>query len=377
MEIIKYIIQKKSLRLSFLSYMNDDCNLEEKFHNLINDIENLNISKNQEEFKSFLVFISKISKNYYHTNDFFSKIEKILIFYQNEIKKYVSEEYLFTLFKGNKRIILFLIEQKFLNIDDDSFFKLISKIDDCQFYLNYFFTEVSKFISKDSEKYAKNYSEDFFKEKRKIGENHSIICDMIRRDSIEEFTNFVNQKNYSLKTEVDLSIFETNLFLLKKNPTLIEYSAFFGSFNIFNYLCLNGVELTPSLWMYAIHGRDPEIISILEKKGIEPEDSTYLKCLKESIKCFNDDFAIYFKFKMLQRENGQILVNESNFLENDAAYSFRYHNFCLLPENDTHKYMFFYLCFYNYISLVKLYLQTKPVDINKSVNHPSLNDKQN
>ena len=36
---------------------------------------------------------------------------------------------------------------------------------------------------------------------------------------------------------------------------------------------MNGVELTPSLLIYAIHGKNAEIIHLLEENHIEPEDN--------------------------------------------------------------------------------------------------------
>ena len=55
----------------------------------------------------------------------------------------------------------------------------------------------------------------------------------------------------------------------RKKITLIEYAAFFGSIQIFNYLKLNKISLTPSLWKYAIHGNNAEIIQILEENHFQ------------------------------------------------------------------------------------------------------------
>lgn len=40
---------------------------------------------------------------------------------------------------------------------------------------------------------------------------------------------------------------------------------------MFRYLRKNGIELTPSLWPFAVHGRVPDIIHILEEQKIKPE----------------------------------------------------------------------------------------------------------
>ena len=102
-----------------------------------------------------------------------------------------------------------------------------------------------------------------FYEKRKIGE----IIKLIQKDTIGEFITYIEKNSYSVTSEIKPSIYETNNFLLKYDSyKLIEYAAFYGSIQIFNYLRLNGVVLTSTLWLYSIHGQDEEIIHILEEK---------------------------------------------------------------------------------------------------------------
>ena len=85
-----------------------------------------------------------------------------------------------------------------------------------------------------------------------------------------------------MKSLVERSTFETNIFLLKKKKiSLIEYAAFYGSVQIFKYLYLNVVEMTPKLWICAIHGYDEEIIHILEENNIK---FSYENCIIESFK---------------------------------------------------------------------------------------------
>ena len=58
---------------------------------------------------------------------------------------------------------------------------------------------------------------------------------------------------------------------MQKTPTLIEYSTFFGSIQIIQYLKYNKVPLTNSLWLYAIHSNNTEVIHFLEENEIKPE----------------------------------------------------------------------------------------------------------
>ena len=132
-----------------------------------------------------------------------------------------------------------------------------------------------------------------FNDKRLLGENDNLICEIIRKNMIDEFLNYIQQNNYSLSSNIPHSIFETNAFLLKRNPTLIEYSAFFGSFNIFKYLVDQDIDLTPSIWIYAIHSQNKKIIDLLKQKNIQPE--SYDKCFIESLKYHHNELALYFK----------------------------------------------------------------------------------
>ena len=64
---------------------------------------------------------------------------------------------------------------------------------------------------------------------------------MIRKDLIKEFLVFVNKKELNLDSKLKSSIYETNSFLIKNESiTLIEYTAFYGSIQIFQYLQKNG-----------------------------------------------------------------------------------------------------------------------------------------
>ena len=141
-----------------------------------------------------------------------------------------------------------------------------------------------------------------FDQKREIGENDSYICELIRQDSIDEFIIHINKINISLSSEVIPSIFETNSLLLKNNQkaTLIEYAAFFGSIQIFNYLKINNAKVTPSIFLYAIHSRSEEMIFLLEQTFSQFFNETSQICLKESIKCHHNEIANYIidKFEL-------------------------------------------------------------------------------
>ena len=64
------------------------------------------------ELKSFLYLIMNISNNHHRVASFYTKILNILQIYKDQIMQMFSNEDMFNFFKGNKRIILYLIEEK-------------------------------------------------------------------------------------------------------------------------------------------------------------------------------------------------------------------------------------------------------------------------
>ena len=179
-----------------------------------------------------------------------------------------------------------------------------------------------------SDNYMINESKsDLFQINRKTGENENYICQLIRNDSLDEFISYTNKAAFNLSSNVNESIFETNLFLLGKKTTLIEYSAFFGSIQIYRYLKLNGVELTPSLWLYAIHGNNPEMIHLLEEDHVEMEDKSVTRYVIESMKCHHNELTNYF-FNIYNHNN------KGNDLD-VTRQIFKYYNFIPFSEKFT------------------------------------------
>ena len=180
----------------------------------------------------------------------------------------------------------------------------------------------------------------------------SEICRIIREDSIEEFITFVNSKQISLSMAVQPSIFETNPFLIKRKPLLIEYSAFFGSIQIFKYLFDNidkSILSPSSLWIYAIHGQNPELIQFLIDN-----------CVLESLKCHHIEITNYLKENDLDQK---VLDKDSICLNCLKNYNYIFLSNDLKDQKD----IFFYLCKYDHYSLADLFLKTTKIDINAKV----------
>ena len=147
---------------------------------------------------------------------------------------------------------LFLITRYWIFFIDENLLK--------QNYYLYFYPEIKSLLQNDivfneQIKFLNDEVDDFF-QKRKIGENDDALCKIIRNDEIVTFIQFIQKEKISLQSKITKSIYENNPLLLENSLTLIEYSAFYGSINIFKYLLNNGVELTQSIWLYSIHGEN-------------------------------------------------------------------------------------------------------------------------
>ena len=355
-EIQQYINNQKKLYDFLVNFIDN----QENDSNLIyeHSCPLFKIDETKEKLIEFLNILSQICENHHRNDNFFSKIEKIILYFKESINKYFKCQDIFDMFIFNKRIIWFLFNQKIISFDDEDIQKSISDLDeDTKLdFQCFFFPEIklhfkSADINKIESKLKSNDSDIFkdFDKKRQIAENDSYICQLIREDSLDEFITYVSKTNYDLSQKVNESIFETNPLLISDTPTIIEYAAFFGSIQIFQYLRYNNIELASSIWKYAIHGRNPDIIHLLEENGPKSNDMNEL--ILESLKCHHNELVNYFK---IQAEN-----NETN---NDEQILYA-HNYSYFPNFADSNDAFVLFCFYNYIELVKLLLKTNEIDL--------------
>ena len=268
--IAEYITQMKKIDESILQFLENDTKSDINFNNLCQILEEYNIKEDKCKLKEFLRLLSHIANNHHHTNNFFDKTKQIIALYLEDIKRHFAESEIFQIFCKNKMILLFLFENKIL-IPDIKMLKIIINNDRYRksYYLQYFYNEFKSLIKEEKEELMplrkfsldipkititdvlseeSNKNPELFIKNRQIGENDDYICQLIRKDSIDEFIKYVNESNIQLNLEIKTSIYETNTFLLKeKKHEIIEYAAFYGSIQIFKYLLQNNVKLNQSL----------------------------------------------------------------------------------------------------------------------------------
>ncbi|KAK8864106.1 hypothetical protein M9Y10_011802 [Tritrichomonas musculus] len=366
-------------------------------------LNQVNKSNERDEIREIMQIISLISDNHHRGLDLISRTEQIISYINEKIKKNFTNQEIFEIFKKNKRILYYLFKIKtiipddyilhyiykrsgkyFINLDgeeEEEYEEEEERPDklkienNCRFnYDIYFYPQIKNFITKEKKRQIENKISKLypnalndFEKKQENGENPNILCEMIRSDSIENFVAYVNENSISLKATIKQSVFETNSFLIMNNKqSLIEYAAFYGSIQIFQFLLFNKVELKPSLWLYSIHGKNAELIHLLEENQVPPPDNSFKICLKKAIKCHHNDISNYIKSNLI-KDDDDLFDSEYYFKENIASYSFHYHNYCFYQNKLDDYHTFLYLCQYNYVYLVKFYLNHKNIDVNKKL----------
>ena len=358
-EIKKYVAGKKEIYNILLKLLEDSESNETDFQNFIEIINNQQNEEIREKFTHFFQLITNIANNHHREESFFQTIFQIINHFQLIIKKTFSNIDIYNLFKSNKLILLYLFEKEIIVIDDiisQEIYKTVEK--NGNRYCHFFYPEIKKFLKENQIQNIENdplFKEpnffDFFDEKRHLGENDSTICSIIREDSVEDFIKYVKETKVPLTSKVSTSIFESNSFLIENDATLIEYSAFFGSIQIFQYLSMNNVELNPSLWLFAIHSKNAELVHLLEKSKVKSPDNSFVSCFIESIKCHHNEIAEYIDSNLMMKEN-----KEEN-KEDIFSSVLKYHNYIYFPNDFQRGNEFFYLCSNHYDTLVNIFMK--------------------
>lgn len=358
----QYLDDLKSIQENLLSFLENETNEEENYQNLQKKIADQKIFDDKPKFKSLLHLLHKISNNHHRGPNFFTKIERIFTSIKSHITKYFNNWEIFRIFKSNKRILLCLVEEQIMAFDEQIIHEIKKKrkyafMD----YLQYFEPEIKKnYIEQDEKEETKKEIPENFYELRKIGENESQICKLIREDMIKEFIIFVNKNSISPNSLIQKSIYETNPCLYK-NPkiSLIRYATFFGALQIFKYLQIEGCEINCFLMFLAIHSLNAELIKLLEdnfdEKVKTDEEENFLI---ESIKCHHIEIANYFINNYFQNE----IQNSPNIIDQ----SLKSYNFIFLENEFINESVFNLLCKYDYYYLVDAILKQNNVDVNKA-----------
>ena len=355
----------KNIQIAISKYIDtidddDEYDNEEKAkEELINFFIRERILNDSFIMKYMLKIISSITKNHCRKDNFLHKIRSIFQYIKSYIK--LTNYEIFDIFKKQKIILLLLIEEKIITIDQ-MISDIITKGKYIKYkYPEYFYPEIKEFLNEEMiQSIKKENLPENYEELRRIGENDQEICKLIREDLIDEFVPYISRNNYNMLSKIDESIFETNSLLIKKEPTLIEYAAFFGSIQIFKYLHSKNVPLTNSCLIYGIHSFNFDIINYIESEFNGSLDGICDQCLEESIKCHHNEIANYFLFNFINEDS-------MSFDKNKNSYGFHYCIYIYFPDDLNHQFVFFYACKYDYINIVENFLKNESFDINAKI----------
>ncbi|KAK8842656.1 hypothetical protein M9Y10_025516 [Tritrichomonas musculus] len=300
-DILKYCEEHEAVQKAILNYLdgtNNEQNPDADSQNLANFVSELNknnILHDEQEIDELLRMISHIGSNYHRFPDFFPKIFNLLNVIKEDISKFYTNEEIFSIFLNIEPIAIFLRDNNLLNFDDDV--NYIIKNPDNQGICQYFNPE-----NKTNEV-----------EYQQAGENHNILCKLIRLDQTEDFANFIEENHINLDSIIPPSPFETNSYLKShKDTNLIQYAVFCGSINVFRYIAEKDLDLlNETVWEYAIHGDGPEIIDFLKEISIPPPKDNFSKCLKLSVINYQKEITDILRNELITT------TNETNSEENE------------------------------------------------------------
>ena len=210
----EYLSEKANLSDTLLNYIDEEGNTEKNLANLTILIEDQHIKEDRNEFKFLLTIISNISCNRHRKSHFFAKIETLLKMHKDEIEKYYTNREIYDIFHESKRVLLFLINEKLITIDNYILNDFFSYRKEKNNYPQYFLPEI-KLINTSLINREKNEFQipENFEELRLNGENESQLCEIIRKDDLNEFIRFIEQRSIPLDYKIETSIYETNLYL--------------------------------------------------------------------------------------------------------------------------------------------------------------------
>lgn len=379
MELKDYITRMKMLYSALLEYIDSDDDSPESFQEFAAFLKGNDFGGNADELRTILNLISKVSKHHRGGQNQTAKLKKVIAHFLPVIKQTLSNLDLFRIFRGSRLLLLFLFDEQAVRVDEEVAYLVSQKVG--MHGLNFFYPEVKRFLTKNG-KYgpiiASNTTfkkDETFERKRREGENDSLICSLIREDSLEDFVRKFCEEKRSPSDDVPPSLFETHPMLIKKKATLIEYSAFFGSRRVLGYLLERKSDeggaiedCDESLWLFAVCSGSAEVIHLLEEHGIAPGDGVYAECLSESVKCHHNGIARYIASKMeAEGEDGEAGMSENFF----SSYNFEF-----FPQDFAdYESAFEQACQYDYVTIVKILLDTGKLDLREVLVRKSISSE--
>ncbi|OHT11046.1 hypothetical protein TRFO_19450 [Tritrichomonas foetus] len=217
---------------------------EDNYDEMITIIEKMPLF---DDYHTFCHFLESIDSAIYARPKKFKIYLKLIIRYEQKIKKEFDPFALHRII-GSHIVNYHLYKHGFYT---DEIFREISQKHDSEIQILLEMIESSS----DPEKTSKLLLE---------GRNPEDYLVAIQNDDVDSLISIISQRNLNVNDTIEYFEYEISYFF-KKQATLIEYSAFYGSVNCFKYL-LNQCDLnySPLLAEFAIAGGNHEIIHLVE-----------------------------------------------------------------------------------------------------------------
>lgn len=111
----------------------------------------------------------------------------------------------------------------------------------------------------------------------------------IKRDDVDSFQRILSESNLSINSNISELTFETQ-FISPSEHSLLDYSIFCNSENIFKFLIMNEAEINEFTCYHAVSSNNYEIIHIIESKLKEKFNKN---AIKAAINLWNNEIYDY------------------------------------------------------------------------------------
>ena len=118
MNIDDFVEKMKNIQQILIKFLEEEINLEENYEVFVKTITEQKINEDIYQLKSVFQLINKIGCNHQRCYRFINKIEAVLKHFKKDMLQYFTNSEIFEIFKDNKRILLFLFQEKIIIIDE-------------------------------------------------------------------------------------------------------------------------------------------------------------------------------------------------------------------------------------------------------------------
>lgn len=119
----------------------------------------------------------------------------------------------------------------------------------------------------------------------------------------------------------------------------------------------NNIQLDQSIWIYAVHGNNIELIQFLDENKVKSNELQY--CFEESIKCFHNNITAYIQSNYLL----YLTINPKDIFKKSLSF----HNYDYLRKDFIDSSSLFSLCKNDHPDIFKILLEKTKINVNAKV----------